>query len=223
MSLNKLVARNISKSYGGKPVINGISIELVTGDVLAVTGPSGSGKTTLLRILGGLLIPTKGEVRYNGTNIYLSKNYRVKYIRKVGFSFQEPTLIPFLTVIQNIIAPLIPLTKSSELNEKIKTAYELLNKLRLIDKASKYPNKLSTGERKRVDLIRALIKDPEVLILDEPLTNLDKELIEDVEELIRDLMRERITLISTHLRTELIKNANKNIVMTNTAERHKNN
>jgi len=203
--LKVLILREVSKSFGIKNVIVGLTLNLNKGDFLLVKGPSGSGKTTLLKIMSGLLPPDTGSVEYGTLNIYSSPKNRSIYLRFVGYSFQEPALIPYLNVLDNLIAPLIPLLSREELEEKRDEALSLLREVGLQDRIFRYPNELSTGERKKVDILRAFLKDPEVIFLDEPYANLDASSAEKLDELIKKhvLRGDRIGVISTHIPSRL--------------------
>ena len=209
-----VVGRGLSKSYGKYLVFKDLDLELSDGDVLAVTGPSGIGKTTLLKIIGLILKPSSGELYIDGVNVSnLDKSglsdFRKKYI---GYSFQEPVFIPSLNVIENILIPLYPYTHGDEFNMLKGYAIELLDKLGLSGLDRRRPSDLSTGQRKRVDLARALIKKPKILIVDEPTANLDEESADIIRETIREARDEnRIVIFAAHRDEKLFKIANKKI------------
>ncbi len=141
------------------------------GDFLLVRGPSGSGKTTLLLLAGGLLAPTAGEIRWNGTNPYaLPPGERAALrARTVGFVFQQFHLVPYLTVRENVLAPSL----AAPVPEAEKRAGELLERFGLAGRADHKPGELSTGEKQRTALARALLLGPPLLLADEPTGNLD--------------------------------------------------
>lgn len=182
--------RDLSKEYDGMIILRNLSLKVRQGDALAVMGPSGSGKTALLRIIGLLSTPSSGKLIIMGTDTSRLDPGGLNELRQryIGYSFQEPLFIDSLNVLDNVVLPLIPFTNKSELRNVRDAALELLERLGLHKLYSYSPTKLSTGERKRVDLARALIKDPPILIVDEPTANLDGE----SANIICDILRERI-------------------------------
>ena len=167
-----LEINNISKKYkkGSEEFIalNDVSLKIENGEYIAVAGASGAGKSTLLYALGGLIHPDKGEVLYNGTDIYKQSNRLIDKYRKkhVGFMFQQFHLIPYLTVLENI--------KFACSNIKqVTSIYNYLEKCSLSGLKNKYPSELSVGEKQRTAFIRAIISNPVILLADEPTGNLD--------------------------------------------------
>ena len=163
---------NLCKSYSGKPVLQGLSLELGEGGRLVILGPSGCGKTTLLRLVAGLELPDTGEVYLEGRLASRSGWGIPPYNRSIGFAFQSPTLWPHMTVAQNLTFGMngAPKSHKQETVEELATAFGLTTLLK------RYPGQLSGGEARRVSLARALAVRPRLLLLDEPLTNLDEEL-----------------------------------------------
>ncbi|MAT16893.1 MAG: ABC transporter [Planctomyces sp.] len=180
-----LSARQAVKRFSpGTPnevvAVNDISLELAKGEFLAIHGPSGGGKSTLLLMLGGLLRPDSGTIEINGRQPYTlsSEDRAALRATEIGFVFQQFHLIPYLTVIENVLAPGLaprPAGKSPSRSELESRAAELVEKFGLKDRAGHKPGELSTGERQRTALARALIFAPPLLLADEPTGNLDDD------------------------------------------------
>ncbi len=173
-----LQAQDITKHYlgqNGAPVkaLRGVSLEMDAGDFAAVQGPSGCGKSTLLLTAGVLLQPTNGQVKIDGADPYaLSPENRAKFRAKnIGFVFQQFHLVPYLSVRDNILVP----TLTGEAGAGPERADALLDQLQLTHRAGHPPAQLSTGERQRTALARALLNKPQLLLADEPTGNLDRE------------------------------------------------
>lgn len=173
-----LKVENITKNYpgqNGSPIeaLCGVSFELAEGEFAAVQGPSGCGKTTLLLSVGVLLQPTEGQVKIAGSNPYeLSPDGRAEFRAKhIGFVFQQFHLVPYLSVRDNILVP----TLTGESNTDFGRADELLEQFNLTHRATHPPAQLSTGERQRTALARALLNKPKLLLADEPTGNLDRK------------------------------------------------
>jgi ABC-type lipoprotein export system ATPase subunit len=172
-----LSIRNLSKCYrtsgGGVRALDGVSLDLRGGDLLAVAGPSGSGKSTLLLIAGGLLAPDGGQVLLDGKDVYaLSAAERARLrAASIGFVFQQFHLIPYLSVLENVLAPSLafPVPGSR------RRARELIARFGCEERAHHVPAQLSAGERQRTALARALFNNPKLLLVDEPTGNLDDE------------------------------------------------
>ena len=168
--------KNVTKVYdgpGGKvAALDRISLSVQPGEFLAVCGPSGCGKTTLLLTAGGLLRPSNGQVSLDGHDPYgISPEMRSKMrARMIGFVFQQFHLIPYLTVWQNILAPSLALPAK----EADQRAQELVNRFGLDERAGHVPAQISTGQRQRTALARALLNKPKIILADEPTGNLDE-------------------------------------------------
>lgn len=172
-----LEIKNLTKSFTGPKgtirAVNDISLSIGPGEFVAVRGPSGCGKTTLLLAAGGLLAPDHGEIRVTGENPYrLSPEQRARFRAKhIGFVFQQFHLVPYLTVLDNILVPSLALAPGNHRN----LAEELAAQFGLTDRLHHVPAHLSTGERQRTALARALLNKPELILADEPTGNLDSE------------------------------------------------
>jgi putative ABC transport system ATP-binding protein len=182
----KDVSKRVSDGRSRREVLKGISLDLHRGEMLLVRGPSGSGKTTLLAILGGMLLPTSGEVCLGGEAISRLRDHQRAEVRraKVGFVFQDFGLIEGMTVLDNVLLPLVP--PGNGKNAVTARAMALLDALGIGALAPANVTRLSGGERQRVALARARIAGPEVLLLDEPTAHLDTARAED---LMADLAR----------------------------------
>ena len=172
-----LEIHNLNKFYNGPQgiirAIEGITLSVKQGEFVAAQGPSGCGKTTLLLTAGGLLIPDNGQVIVDGQNPFLmSPDDRARFrASEIGFVFQQFCLIPYLNVIENVLTPSLALPNS----KAEKRARELIEHLNLTDRIYHIPSELSTGERQRTALCRALLNNPKLLLADEPTGNLDKD------------------------------------------------
>ena len=173
-----LQTNNLTKQYTGQnssPVeaLRGVSFELAEGEFASVQGPSGCGKSTLLLAVGALLQPTEGQVKIAGKNPYkLSPEGRAEFRAKhIGFVFQQFHLVPYLSVRDNVLVP----TLTGESNATPKRADALLEQFNLTQRATHPPAQLSTGERQRTALARALLNKPQLLLADEPTGNLDRK------------------------------------------------
>ena len=169
---------NVSKRYRHRrrtvKVLNNVNLKIKMGECVCIRAPSGTGKTTLLNIIGGMLAPTTGTVKVNDATLTaLPQHFLSEYRRKnVGFVFQQFNLLGNLTVMENLFLPLIPTAKTLKIEkEKI---MKLLEKLQISHRYDFEANYLSGGEQQRVAVARALVNDPEIIIADEPFSNLDE-------------------------------------------------
>lgn len=180
--------------------LHGISLEIENGAFLSFVGPSGSGKTTILNILGGLDRPTSGEVRFQGKALGSMSREELAAFRRdhVGFIFQSYNLLPVYDVYENVLFPLLLMGKSE--NDVSKKVRDLVDWVGLSDQIHKKPATLSGGQCQRVAIARALVKDPEVVLADEPTANLDAENSYHILELMQKLNRElgAAFVFSTH-------------------------
>jgi putative ABC transport system ATP-binding protein len=168
-------------------VLNGVNLDIESGDFVALMGPSGSGKTTLLNLVGGLDRPTNGEVVVSGERIdQLSESALARWrSRHIGFVFQFYNLLPSLTAERNVELPLLlTALSSSERRRSVNTALELV---RLADRRTHKPGELSGGQQQRVAIARAIVADPDLLVCDEPTGDLDRESTDDILDLLRAL------------------------------------
>jgi putative ABC transport system ATP-binding protein len=171
-------------------VLQGITLDIPSGDFLALMGPSGSGKTTLLNLIGGLDTPTKGAIEVAGDRIDTLSGGRLAAwrARHIGFVFQMYNLLPVLTAARNVELPLL-LTKlgSADRKKRVQTALSVVG---LGDRANHYPRQLSGGQEQRVGIARAIVTDPTVLLCDEPTGDLDRKSGDEVLNLLQTLNRD---------------------------------
>jgi len=191
---------NVSKSYTAKNHVvlglDNLSLSLDQGDFIAVQGASGCGKTTLLLTAGGLLVPDRGEILIDGQNPYaLSPDDRAELrARQLGFVFQQFHLVPYLSVLENVLTAAMSIPSA----DAPARAEELLHRLGLSSRQEHLPGELSTGERQRTALARALLNQPQVLLADEPTGNLDRTNADVVMEELQEFSREGAVLLVSH-------------------------
>jgi len=172
-----LCIKNISKVFqapkGIVQALDNVSLSVKASEFVAVQGPSGSGKTTLLLSIGGLLVPSDGKVIIDNQNPYLmSPDNRARFrASTVGFVFQQFYLVPYLSVLDNVLVPSLAFPQSIARDR----AKELIDRFNLTDRIGHIPGELSTGERQRTAMARALLNNPKLLLADEPVGNLDNE------------------------------------------------
>ncbi|UGX88933.1 ABC transporter ATP-binding protein [Phyllobacterium meliloti] len=204
-----IVFRNVVKKYGTVPAVNGLDLEINRGELVTLLGPSGCGKTTTLRMIAGLELPSTGTIAIGGTDVSrLPATYR-----NVSMVFQSYALFPHLTVLDNVAYGLrMGGLKTPLAREK---AEDALSTVGLAGFGPRLPSELSGGQQQRVALARAIVLEPEVLLLDEPLSNLDAKLRRYVREEIRTL-QQRIgvtTVYVTHDQEEAMAVSDRIIVM----------
>ena len=190
----------LSKAFNGQKVLDGLNLDVDTGEILAVLGPSGTGKSVLLLNLVGLMAPDSGEVDIDGVQINrLPERDLLKFRRNVGYLFQDSALYDFMTVEENLAFPLREHTRLKPAQIRGKVA-EFLAMVDMKDAGPKYPAQLSGGMRKRAALARAMVTGPKVLLCDEPTSGLDPIRSRDISRLIRTLSKKLgcTTVITTH-------------------------
>jgi putative ABC transport system ATP-binding protein len=196
--------RNICKIYNETEVqvnaVNGVTLDFQEAEFAAIVGPSGSGKTTLLNLIGGLDMPTSGEISIAGTNLAkLKSSGLIDFrMRNIGFVFQAYNLIPVLTAKENVEF-IMNLQKWSR-KERDERTFELLKAVGLYDRANSRPTKMSGGQQQRIAVARALASRPKFVLADEPTANLDSKSASTLLEIMEKLNHEeKITFIfSTH-------------------------
>ena len=197
-----LIVDRVTKSYrtprGELPILNGISLSLEHGAAIAIMGPSGSGKSTLLYILGALEPPSSGIVTLGGKDPFRMGEREQAAFRnqQVGFVFQDHSLLPQCSVLENVLAPTFVARATSDGAEGDQhRAHSLLSQVGLGDRLDHRPAELSGGEKQRAALARALIRNPALLLCDEPTGNLDRAAAETVADLLLQLHAERNTIL----------------------------
>jgi len=189
-----LQARNLTKSYSGKKVVNGLSFTVKKGEIVGLLGPNGAGKTTAFYMTIGLVKPDSGEVFFLDQDVtHLPIHRRAKM--GMGYLAQEPSIFRQLTVEQNILCILETLPISKQ--ERKQRLQQLLEELHLENLAKKRAVTLSGGERRRLEITRALVTNPSLLLLDEPFANIDPITIYDVKQMIRHLKEKNISVLIT--------------------------
>lgn len=203
-----LKMRNVSKCYKDELIFKNVNFELKKGDVISIVGKSGCGKSTMLKCINKLGEINSGEIMFNGVNI---NEIPLTVLRqKIGIVFQEYNLFDHLTVIENLTLALIKIKKYS-LNRSLKLARDVLKKIDLLDKQDKYPDELSGGQKQRVAIARTLLMKPEIILLDEPTSALDKEMKESVLNLIKEMIKEDMTLIIVSHEENFVENVSDKI------------
>jgi len=189
---------HLVKSFGPLEVLKDISTEVGTGEVVAIIGPSGSGKSTLLRCINLLEVPTAGHIFVGGVDITSPKCDILKVRQNVGMVFQHFNLFPHKTVMGNLTYAPMKVRGLSKADAG-KIALDLLEKVGLSEKAGQYPSRLSGGQKQRVAIARALAMEPDVMLFDEPTSALDPEMVKEVLEVMKALVKTGITMcIVTH-------------------------
>ena len=182
---------SLKKRFGSNEVLKGITTKINKGEVIAVIGPSGSGKSTFLRCLNLLEKHDEGSIKIEGSDI---RSMEVHLRKKVGMVFQHFNLFPHLTVLENVtFAPQQVLKVGKK--EAEKDALELLSAVGLSDKANSYPSNLSGGQKQRVAIARALAMKPEVMLFDEPTSALDPEMVKEVLQVMKNLVKTGMTMV----------------------------
>jgi lipoprotein-releasing system ATP-binding protein len=202
--MSDLVVDKVVKEYPtpGEPlrVLRGVSFSLNRGENLAILGPSGSGKSTLLSILGTLEFPTSGDIRLVGQNPFAFDEHKLAGFRsrQVGFVFQDHHLLPQCTVLENVLIPFLADGAATAADSD--RAANLLQRVGLAERLTHRPAELSGGERQRVAIARALVREPTLVLADEPTGNLDRTTAQSITQLLLELQAERqtILIIVTH-------------------------
>ena len=187
---------DVVKEYnkGEVKALNGCSLTVNRGEVVAIVGSSGSGKSTMLRCLNMLEVPTSGHIYFDGVDL-ADKNVDINlHRRKMGMVFQHFNLFPHKTVMQNIMLAPVHLKLKTKAEARAK-GEELLKRIGLLEKANEYPNMLSGGQKQRIAIVRALAMEPEVMLFDEPTSALDPEMVNEVLDLMRDLAKAGMTMV----------------------------
>jgi len=203
--------RSLTKYYPGqeRPAVDKVNLTVAKGQMLALLGPSGCGKTTTLRMIAGLITPSGGEISINGINLTSLPIHK----RGIGMVFQSYALFPHMTVAQNVAFGLqMRKVPRAECDKRVKQALEMV---KLADQGNKKVTQLSGGQQQRIALARALVVEPSVLLLDEPLSNLDAKLRDAMRAEIKDIQRRTgvTTIMVTHDQDEALSVADKIAVM----------
>lgn len=208
-AMGEISVRNITKSWAAFTALNDINLDVREGEFLSILGPSGCGKSTLLRILAGLESPTSGDVVIAGKRVTNDPVWK----RKIGFVFQNFALWPHLTVFRNVSMGLeLRKTSKYEIRQRV---MEALRMVQLEALADRLPSQLSGGQQQRVALARAIVLKPDVLLLDEPLSALDKNLRQDMQVELKALQQTLglTTVFVTHDQEEALSLSDRIVVM----------
>jgi ABC-type lipoprotein export system ATPase subunit len=204
----------ISKEHRVTGVRN-VSLTVAQGDFLIITGRSGSGKTTLLNLAAGLTPPTSGRVLWDDLDLWGISDRRRSLLRngRVGFVFQFPSLLPALTVLENVTLPTVFSTNGAGPTTHDR-ARELLRTVGLADKLSVYPRQLSAGQQQRVVIARALFNQPQILLADEPTSDLDEKTEQEIMDLFQAIHAETgVTIVVVTHTTELVRYGTRHVRM----------
>jgi ABC-type lipoprotein export system ATPase subunit len=212
---------DVSKTFrikGSFPItaVKDINLTVDAGEFIVITGRSGSGKTTLLNLVAGIVRPTAGKIIINDNNIWnLSDAERSNFRnRKIGFVFQFPSLYPSLTVLDNVLLPTL-FAQGNKNKDFAARAKKLLNDVGLNDKLSAYPRHLSAGQQQRVVIARSLINEPEVVLADEPTSNLDELSEQEIITLFQDIHEKSgLTILFVTHSGQIVTSATRTLTMT---------
>jgi len=204
MNNNLISVKGVSKVFKvgeeNFTALRDINLEIDTGSFMSFVGPSGSGKTTILNLIGGLDVPTTGNIFFKNTKLSaMNRNQMAQYRRKnIGFIFQTYNLFPVYSVYENILFPL--LLNGSKEKDARERVINIINKVGLSDQVKKRPPQLSGGQCQRVAIARALVKDPLLILADEPTANLDSKNSLQILELMSELNKQykAAVVFSTH-------------------------
>ena len=186
--------KDVRKSFGSLTVINGISLDIMKGEVVCIIGPSGSGKSTLIRCINALNDIQGGSITVEGQEVHDPKLDKLALRKKVGMVFQQYNLFPHKTALQNVMMAPVKVLKENPA-EVEKRARALIRKVRLEGKENSYPGELSGGQQQRVAIARSLAMRPDVMLFDEVTAALDPETVKEVLVTIKDLAAEGMTCI----------------------------
>lgn len=186
--------RELACEFPGVRAVDGVDFAIAPGEAVFVVGPSGSGKSTFLRCLNQLEKPSSGEILFHNAPVGKSAAAITKFRQQVGMVFQQFNLFPNMTIKQNITLAPVKTGKLSAAAADAK-AMELLERIGLAGKANAYPMQLSGGQKQRIAIVRALAMNPEVLLFDEPTSALDPEMVGEVLSLMKELIKEGMTMI----------------------------
>jgi len=189
-----LMAENLIKIYRGRKVVDGVSVRVQEGEIVGLLGPNGAGKTTTFYMITGMIRPDDGNVYYDDENITQHPMYQ-RARRGIGYLCQEPSVFRRLTVEQNILAILE--TLNLDKSEQKMRLEKLLNELSIAHLAKQKAFTLSGGERRRLEITRALVTEPKFILLDEPFAGIDPIAVEDIQKIVRLLKQKGIGILIT--------------------------
>ncbi|MFN3825980.1 MAG: ABC transporter ATP-binding protein [Pseudorhodobacter sp.] len=209
--MTEVVLQEVAKHYGNTVAVANMTLRVADGELVALLGPSGCGKTTTLRMIGGFVDTTSGRITVGGRDVTGLPPNR----RNMGFVFQNYALFPHMTVAQNVAFGLE--MRQVNRTDTARKVREVLARVRLGQLADRLPRQLSGGQQQRVALARALVIEPDVLLLDEPLSNLDASLRQEMKIEIRQLQQSLglTTVFVTHDQDEAMSTADRMVLMYN--------
>lgn len=217
IKLNELSKIYEQKKQKTVKAVDEVSLDIVSKEFVVITGRSGSGKTTLLNLIAGLAEPTKGQVFIDGVDLWELSDADRSALRnqKMGFVFQFPSLLQSLNTVENVVLPTI-FSQKKTTQADIDRAMRLLEIVGLTDKAAAYPRQLSAGQQQRVVIARALINEPELLLADEPTSNLDEQTAKEIMDIFHDIHRNKgITILLVTHTGEITTSGTRSIFMAN--------
>ncbi len=194
MSLHLLETRSLTKSYGGRKVVDGLSISVGRSEIVGILGPNGAGKTTSFYMIVGIIAPDFGQIHFDQTDI-TKKPIHERCKLGMGYLAQESSIFRKLTVEENIMAVLETLDISPR--ERKKRLQSLLEELNIAHLAKSKAYTLSGGERRRLEITRALVTNPSFLLLDEPFSGIDPIVVAEAQEIIRELKKKGLGILLT--------------------------
>ncbi len=186
--------RDVHKSFGELKVLNGVSLDVMKGDVICIIGPSGSGKSTLIRCINALNDIQQGSILVEGQEVNDPKLDKLELRKKVGMVFQQYNLFPHKTALQNVMMAPVRVLKQDKAKAEV-AARALIKKVRLEGKENAFPGELSGGQQQRVAIARSLAMQPDVILFDEVTAALDPETVGEVLQTIKDLAEDGMTCI----------------------------
>ena len=189
-----LTVKGLVKRYGRRVVVNGVDLTVKSGEIVGLLGPNGAGKSTTFHAIVGLIKPDGGRIRLGEEDLTDLPTYR-RARKGIGYLSQEPSVFRRLTVKQNVEAILESMSRTrAEIREK---SAALLSELGLSSLSNSYADQLSGGESRRLEIARALARDPVILLLDEPFSGIDPKAVEDIQNMVTDLKRRGIGILIT--------------------------
>jgi len=189
-----LVAKNLSKSYASRMVVNSVNIEVKRGEIVGLLGPNGAGKTTTFYMIVGIIHPDNGTITFDNQDI-TRQSIHMRARHGIGYLAQESSVFKKLTVEENIMAILETLDISKR--ERKRRCVKLLEELNIIHLAKNRAYTLSGGERRRLEITRALVTNPSFILLDEPFSGIDPIVVADAQEIIKDLRKKGLGILLT--------------------------
>ncbi|MFM1936663.1 MAG: hypothetical protein RI990_1622 [Planctomycetota bacterium] len=192
--MSLLDAEGLVKTYNGRRVVDGVGFSVAEGEIVGLLGRNGAGKTTSFRMTIGMITPEAGRVRFAGQDVTMLPMYR-HALAGMGYLAQEPSVFQRLTCLENLLA-VLELQRISKA-ERLRRANELLGQFGLLHKAGEEARTCSGGERRRLEIARALINRPRILMLDEPFAAVDPHTVEDLQQEVRKLTSEGISVLVT--------------------------